>query len=162
MEGLFTILKLPDLFGHLIAFVLLFFILKKYLWGSILGIIEQRQQSIEYAYKEVEDEKKNVEKLTRELQGKLSQIDEERRKQLEEAAREARKLAEEIRAEAEAQRERIISRAHAEIEREREKLIAELNNYVADLSIDLAEKLLRAKLDREEHRKLVKTLTEGL
>lgn len=162
MEDIFTILKLPDLFGHIIAFLILFFVLKKFLWGTILGVIDERRKSIEYAYQEVEEEKRKAEMLRRQLEDRLAKISEEERKLMEDAAREARKLAEEIRADAEAERERILARARSEIEREREKLIVQLNNYVADLSIDIAEKLIRQKLDREEHRRLVKTLTEGL
>ncbi len=162
MEAIFTILKLPDLFGHIIAFLILFFVLKKFLWGTILGTIDDRQKSIEYAYQEVEEEKRRAMLSRAELEERLAKISEEGRKKMEEAAREARKLAEEIRAQAEAERDRILARAQAEIEREREKLMAQLNNYVADLSIDIAEKLLREKLDREEHRKLVKVLTKDL
>lgn len=162
MEGLFTILKLPDLIGHLIAFILLFWILKKFLWGYVLETIDRRKESIELAYQEVENRQREAEKLKRRLEERLAGIEEEARQRLEEAAREGRKLADEIRAAAETQRERMLSRAQADIGREREKARVELNNYTADLALDITEKLLQKQLDREEHRRLIRQLTQGL
>jgi len=147
LEGVFTILKLPDLLGHLVAFLLLFWILKKFAWGPVLQMVDQRRESIEKAS---------------ELDEHLSAIEEERRRIMEEAAREGRALADEIRQAAEQQRERILAKAQADIQMEREKLKAELNNYVADLAIDISEKLVAKQLDREEQRRLIKTLTTGL
>lgn len=162
MEGVFTILKLPDLLGHLIAFFALFWILKKYAWGPVLQMVEQRRENIEKAYGEVEAKQAEAERLQVDLDARLGAIEEERRKTMEEAARDGRALADEIRNAAEQQRERILARAQSDIELEREKLKAELNNYVADLAIDMTEKLVAMKLDREEHRRLIKTLTAGL
>jgi len=162
LEAVFTILKLPDLLGNLVAFLILFWLLKKFFWGNILKNLDARRESIELAYQEVEEQQKKAVALREELESKLARIEEERRKVLEEAAREARKLSEEIRAQAEAERDRILARAQQDIEREREKLRVELNNYVGELAISIAEKLLLEKLDREEHIRLVKRLTEGL
>jgi len=162
LEGVFTILKLPDLLGHLVAFLLLFWILKKFAWGPVLQMVDQRRESIEKAYAEVETKQAQVDRLQSELDERLSAIEEERRRIMEEAAREGRALADEIRQAAEQQRERILAKAQADIQMEREKLKAELNNYVADLAIDISEKLVAKQLDREEQRRLIKTLTTGL
>lgn len=162
MEAIFAILKLPDLLGNLVAFLVLFWLLKKFLWGNILKNLDARRESIELAYQEVEEEQRKASALRKELESRLAGIEDERRKILEEAAREARKLSEEIRTQAEAERDRILTRAQQDIEREREKLRVELNNYVAELAIAIAEKLLAEKLDREEHIRLVKRMTEGL
>lgn len=162
MEGVFQILKIPELIGNLIAFGILFWLLKRFLWGHILNTIDRRRHSIELAYQEVENRQREAEKLKRQLEERLAGMEEEARQRLEEAAREGRRLADEIRAAAEAQRERMLSRAQADISREREKARVELNNYTADLAIDITEKLLRKQLDREEHRRLIRALTEEL
>lgn len=162
MEGVLQILKIPELLGNLLAFALLFWLLKKFLWGYVLETIDRRKQSIELAYTEVENRQREAEKLKRELEERLAGIEEEARQRLEKAAREGRELAAEIRAAAENQREKMLARAQADIEREREKARVELNNYTADLAIDITEKLLRKQLDREEQRRLVRALTEGL
>ena len=162
MEGVLQILKIPELIGNLLAFALLFWLLKKFLWGYILETIDKRKRSIELAYQEVENRQREAEKLKRQLEERLARIDEEAHQRLEQAAREGRQLAEEIRAAAESQREKMLIRAQTDIAREREKARVELNNYAVDLAIDISEKLLRQKLDREEHRRLVQALTEGL
>ena len=162
MEGVFEILKLPDLLGHLLAFLLLFWILKRFLWGPVLDIVEKRRESIDYAYAEVEKKESEVEERRRELEERLDGIEEERRQVLEKAAREGRALADEIRANAAAQRERILAKAQADIEMEREKLKVDMGNYASDLAIDVAEKLMRKQLDREEQRRLIKSLTAEL
>jgi len=162
VEGVFAILKLPDLLGHLIAFLILFWVLKKYLWGYILETVERRRANIELAYQEVEAKDAEVTRLRDELSGRLERIEEERRLVLEQAAKEGRALADEIRAHAEAQRERVLAKAQADIGLEREKLRVEMNNYAAELAINIAEKLLQARLDREEQRRLIRSLTAGL
>lgn len=162
MEGVFAILKLPDLLGHLLAFLLLFWILKKFLWGPILDIVDKRRESIEYAYSEVESKQAEVNERYKELVERLDRIEEERRQVMEDAAREGRALADDIRANAESQRERILAKAQSDIEMEREKLKVDMNNYASDLAIDVAEKLMRKQLDREEQRRLIKSLTSEL
>lgn len=155
-------MKLPDLLGHLLAFLALFWILKKFLWGPILDIIDKRRESIDFAYSEVESKQAEVDERHRELVERLDRIEEERRQVMEDAAKEGRALADDIRANAENQRERILAKAQSDIHMEREKLKVEMNNYASDLAIDVAEKLMRKQLDREEQRRLIKSLTSEL
>ncbi len=155
-------MKLPDLLGHLLAFLALFWILKKFLWGPILDIIDKRRESIDFAYSEVESKQSEVDELHRELVERLDRIEEERRQVMEDAAKDGRALADDIRANAENQRERILSKAQSDIHMEREKLKVEMNNYASDLAIDVAEKLMRKQLDREEQRRLIKSLTSEM
>lgn len=162
MEGIFAILKIPDLLGHIIAFLVLFFVLKRFLWGLILNTVDQRAETIESAYAEVENKQAEAELLTSQLNERLAMIEEERRQILEEAAKQGKALAEEIRYAAETQRERLLEKAQGDIAMERDKLKVEMNNYTADLSVDIAEKLLRKSLDREEQFRLVKEMMAGL
>lgn len=162
MEGIFAILKIPDLLGHLVAFLVLFFVLKRFLWGYILDTVDRRGESIELAYTEVENKQAEAERLNSKLNERLAAIEEERRQVLEEAAKQGKNLAEEIRHAAETQRERLLEKAYADITMERDKLKVEMNNYAADLSVNIAGKLLKKQLDREEQLRLAREMMAGL
>ena len=162
MEGVFAILKLPDLFGHIIAFLILFFWLKHWFWGAILQEVDLRSDSIELAYTEIEKKQAEAEHLNTKLIERLTTIEEERRQVLEEAAKQGKNLAEEIRQAAETQRERLLEKAYADITMERDKLKVEMNNYAADLSVNIAGKLIKKQLDREEQLRLARDLMASL
>jgi F-type H+-transporting ATPase subunit b len=162
VESVFAILKIPDLLGHLVAFIILFWVLKRFLWGFILKTVDERQESIELAYTEVEKQQADAGRLSAQLSARLAAIEEEKRKALEDAAQQGKTLAEEIRRAAEAQRERILEKARADIAMERDKLRVDMNNYAADLSVGIAEKLLQKQLDHDEQRRLARTLMADL
>jgi F-type H+-transporting ATPase subunit b len=162
VEGVLSILKIPDLLGHIIAFAIIFFWLKHWFWKPILQAVDERQESIELAYTEVEKQQADAGRLSAQLSARLAAIEEEKRKALEDAAQQGKTLAEEIRRAAEAQRERILEKARADIAMERDKLRVDMNNYAADLSVGIAEKLLQKQLDHDEQRRLARTLMADL
>jgi F-type H+-transporting ATPase subunit b len=162
VEGIFAILKIPDLLGHFVAFMVLFWVLKRFLWGTILKMVDERQESIELAYTEVEKAQSEANLLRNKLDDRLAVIEEERRQVLEDAAKEGKVLAEDIRHAAEVSRERLLEKARTDITMERDKLRVEMNNYAADLSVGIAEKLLHKQLDHDEQRRLARELMAGL
>jgi F-type H+-transporting ATPase subunit b len=162
VEGVFQILKVPELLGHLVAFLIFFWLLRRFLWGTILKTVDERHESIELAYTEVEKKQSEAELIRAKLDERLAVIEEERRQVLEDAAKEGKSLAEDIRRAAETQRERLMEKARTDISMERDKLRVDMNNYAADLSVGIAEKLLRKQLDRDEQRRLAKELMAGL
>ncbi len=150
MEGIFAILKIPDLLGHIVAFLVLFFVMKRFLWGFILNTVDQRGESIELAYTEVEKKQAEAERLNSKLNERLAAIEEERRQVLEEAAKQGKNLAEEIRHAAESQREHLLEKAYSDITMERDKFKVEMNNDAADLSVNVGGMMVIKELEREE------------
>ncbi len=142
----------------IITFVLLLVVLKKMAWKPILASLDEREKTI----------KQSLDQAQR-LQGENARLAEEQKRILEAARAEAagivqnsREAAEVLRRQleqaAQAEKARILASAQQEIETQKRQALAELRKTAADLSISVAEKLIRQNLDDSKNRALVDSL----
>ena len=146
----------PDLgliFWQLIGFLLLLFLLGKYAWRPILGALNERETSIEQALSAAEKAKAEMAQLKSENEKLLADARKEREAMLRDATAAANKLREEAREQASEESARIVADAQASIEVQKQAALAEIKHQVGDLSLVIAEKILREKLDDSEKQK---------
>jgi F-type H+-transporting ATPase subunit b len=146
----------PDLgliFWQLIGFLLLLFLLGKYAWRPILGALNERETSIEQALSAAEKAKAEMAQLKSENEKLLADARKEREAMLRDATAAANKLREEAREQASQESARIVADAQASIEVQKQAALAEIKHQVGDLSLVIAEKILREKLDDSEKQK---------
>ncbi len=146
----------PDLgliFWQLIGFLLLLFLLGKYAWRPILGALNERETSIEQALSAAEKAKAEMAQLKSENEQLLADARKEREAMLRDATAAANKLREEAREQASEESARIVADAQASIEVQKQAALAEIKHQVGDLSLVIAEKILREKLDDSEKQK---------
>ncbi len=146
-------------FWTLITFLILLFILRKFAWKPILGAVSDRGEGIKDALASAENARKEMENL----QADNERILQEARAEREAMLKDAREIREQTiaKAEAEAQEKasKIIEKAQAAIESEKKAAMAELKSHVAGLSIDIAEKVVRAELSsKDKQLKLVEDM----
>jgi F-type H+-transporting ATPase subunit b len=149
------LINIPSLLSSLAGFLILWFVLKKFAFGPVLQIIDDRRDSIEAAFKEVDDARAEVSAMKSEYEQSMARINAEAQAKLQEALDQGKALSEQLRAEAEAQREKLLAKTHEDIQREKDKALAELRNEAIDLSFALATKALQGGLDKSVHDKLV-------
>ena len=77
---------------NIISFLILLFILKKFAWGALLKLIDDRTAKIDSEFESIEKAKQEIEKLKVEYQEHLIKIEEETREKLQEAMAEGRKV----------------------------------------------------------------------
>jgi len=151
------------IFWMSVTFLIVLFLLKKFAWKPILGIIKEREASIEKAINTAEEARKEMREL-RSLNDKLAADARIERDKILKEAREikdsiindAKKIASE-------EGNRIVAAAREQINAEKFAAINELKNQVASLSIDIAEKILKSELSNEEKQKtLVKNLLQDI
>lgn len=140
---------------HTFGFLITLFILKKYAWGPLLQLIDDRKEKIISEFKSIEDGKANVEKLTAEYQAKLKEIDNERRDKIVEAVNEGKLIAEEIKTTAKAEAKTLGEKAKADLQGEVAKAKVQLKNEMVEITIKAAEKIVNEKLDDQKHRELI-------
>lgn len=140
---------------QIIAFVLLFWVLKKFLFGRIAEHLQSRSDEIKNTYAKIEAGKVEIERLTKEYQDKLANIEKEAYAKFQEAAKKGVELKNEILQQAQEQSRKELEKARAEIEREKEKAKLELRQEVVRLSLAVAEKLVDATMDEKTNAKLV-------
>lgn len=160
--GPLELINLPVLLSSLVGFLVLLWVLGKFLWAPVLGAIDERRDSIEQAFREVDDAKAEVARMKAEYEAHLVQIQSEAQGKLQEALDRGKQMAEQIRVDAEEQREKLLAKTGEEIQREKEKALAELREAAVGLSFDISSRVLKDGLDRGQHDKLVAGFIDDL
>ncbi len=146
----------PD-FGLVIwmslTFLTVLFLLSKFAWKPILKMIKDREESIEGALQSAEKAKQEMVRLQSNNENLLREAQLERETMLK-AARDAKDaMINEAKATAKAEADRMISLAREAINNEKQAAVTELKNQVAQLSLQVAEKLIREQLSSDEKQK---------
>ncbi len=130
----------------LVSFGLLAFILIKFGWPMILVALKKREDAIEQSLGEAAKAREEMKTLVAHNEELLRQAKLERDEMLRDARLASDNIIEEARAKATAEANRIVDNARESIEYEKMKAMTELKNQIANLSIEIAEKLIRAEL----------------
>ncbi len=146
---------LPEMVTQLLGFLIVFFILKKFAFGSILGIIDARRKQIEDEFAAAENRKKEIETLENEYKRRLEHIEQEARERIQEASNIGLTLAKDIQDKARQDAQKIFERTQAEIQQDIAKARLSMRNDIVEISSLMTEKILREKLDACEQEKLV-------
>lgn len=141
------------IFWMTLSFGIVLFLLSKYVWPLILGSLKEREDEISNsleAARQARDEIKN-------LQANNENLLKEARDERENMIREARQLKDDLvnkaKGQAEVEAKQIVANAKAIIEQEKTAALSDLKNQVASLSIEIAEKLLKAELSEDKKQK---------
>jgi F-type H+-transporting ATPase subunit b len=152
MDGLLSV-SYGTVFWATVAFLVVLFLLKKFAWGPILKSLDERSQGIENALNEAERARQEMSKLQAGNEQLLRQARDERDRILTEAKALKDSIVSDARTKASEETTRMITAARVEIENQKKAAITELKNQVATLSVDIAEKLTREKLNDGERQK---------
>jgi F-type H+-transporting ATPase subunit b len=155
-------LLLPEiglLFWTLLAFLIVFFILKKYGWPAIVKGLKERETSITEALATAEKVKLEMAQLKNDNEAFLAKTREERGAILKEAKEIKDKIVNDAKEEAKAQAAKIIADAHAIIQQQKMAALTDLKNQIGNLVIETSEKVLRKELsNKAEQESYIKTL----
>ena len=133
-------------FWMLIAFGILAFILGKFGWPLLLKSLHEREEAIDRSLNEAANAREEMKHLVAHNEDLMRKAKMERDEMLRNARTASEEIIEKARAEATKEADRIVETARENIEYEKLKAMHELKNHVANLSIEIAEKLLRAEL----------------
>ena len=134
------------IFWMTLSFAIVLFILAKFAWNPILGMLKAREDSIESALSAAEKAKAEMALLHSSHEQLLKEAKEERDAILRETRKMKDAIIEEAKAKATEEAERILETAKENIHFEKMAAITELKNQLATLSIEVAEKVLRQEL----------------
>jgi F-type H+-transporting ATPase subunit b len=154
-------LEWQQLATHAVGFLLTLWILKRFAWGPLLAIMEERRTTISNEFKRIDDEKAKAARLTTEYENKLKEIDAERRAKLVEAVNEGKKIAEDLKSTARAEAQEITSKNKSELENEVKKARVHLKNEMIAITMTATEKIIRERLDDQKHRQLIGAIIDG-
>ena len=150
MEELFGQFSFGLFIMQTILFVGLIFLLKKFAWKPILDAVNDREEGIKNALLSAENARTEMQNLQADNQRILQEARLERDNMLKDAREIKEKMIADSKTEAQAQGLKIIEQAKAAIESEKNAAMAELKSQVSNLSIEIAEKLLKDELSNKE------------
>ncbi|MFV1950533.1 MAG: F0F1 ATP synthase subunit B [Nitrospinota bacterium] len=145
-----------------IGFIILFLILKKFLFGRIMDIIKSREDEIKARYAKSEEEKNESARLKAEYENRIIEIESEAEKKIQTAVKEAKEISQGIIQETRKEAENIKQKAASEIEQQKRKALAEIRNEVVNLSILSASKIMAETIDSRIAEKLVDNAIEEI
>ena len=159
MEKLLAEFSLGLFIFQTALFLLLLFLLKKYAWKPILNAVNEREEGIRNALDSAESAKRELENLQADNQKLLQEARLEREAMLKEARELKNKMIEDAKGEASVQANKIIEQAQAAIASEKQAAISDLKAQVANLSVEIAEKVVKEELsNKDKQLKLVETM----
>jgi F-type H+-transporting ATPase subunit b len=141
------------IFWMTLSFGIVFFLLRKFAWGPILGMIKEREDSIEKALKAAENAKEDLKLFQSQNEKLMQEARAERDAMLKEARDMREKMLTEAKEKAGSEAERILASARQEITNEKNAAINQIKDQVATLSVEIAEKILRSELSSDEKQK---------
>ena len=160
MEKLISEFSFGLFFWHLLVFVGLIFLLKKFAWKPILDTINERETSIRDALKSAENARSEMELAQADNKKILKEALMEKERILKEANDIKSKTINESKDIAKIEADKIIKQAENLIQAEKNAVINDLKDQVAELSINIAEKVLKDELNNKvNHEKLVERLS---
>lgn len=143
-------LIVPDtglMFWTIVTFLCLVMILKKAAWGPLLKAIDEREYRLKEDRLAAEKARAEAERIQKELEAQMAGVQAKSKELLAAAAKDGEALRAKLKAEAEADAQSIKDKTAAELIVEKNRLVDELRQEVASLSVLAAEKLMRKSVD---------------
>lgn len=155
--------NLPLLVVFIINFIVLFVLLRLFLYKPVMKMLDERAKRTKDAMELAEATKKEFEQAKTEVQKQIEKGRLEAQAIITQAMQVGERLKEESRQEATKQAQAIVDRTRSELETERDKIVGDLRREFVDIAISAAEKVIKETLDKEKHRKLIEeTLRESV
>jgi F-type H+-transporting ATPase subunit b len=152
----------PELIGGIIAFAIVFFFIWRWAVPAINTTLEDRQRAIGGQLADAEKAKAEAESLLGDYRAQLADARAKENEIIEAARAEAETLKADILARANAEAEQVVAKARDDAAAEKARVLADARSEVANLSIDLAEKVVGGSLDRTAQLGLVDRYIEEL
>jgi F-type H+-transporting ATPase subunit b len=147
--------NLGALLFQVINFLLLLYLLNRFLFKRVFALLDERQARISKGLEDAESAARDRELARAEREAAMDEARKEAAAMIARATKIAEDSRVEIVAQAKADAEKVTERARDEIIAEKEKAMAELRAHVADLALAAAAKLVRTEMSGPTQRRLV-------
>lgn len=139
----------------ILAFGILYWLLNKYAFGPLFGIMEKRREYVQNELQTAEKNRQESESLLAEQKQAIQDAKKEAYDILEQARLTSSKQAEDILQQARAEAARLKEEALKDIENEKSKAIASLRSQVSAMSVLIASKIIEKQVDETSQKELI-------
>lgn len=136
-------------FWMLVAFLILLFIVGKYGFPTIVGMVDKRKNFIDESLRAAKEANERLAGVREESERMLQEARDEHASILKDAEASRQRIVNDARTEAKAEGARMLEEARQQIAAEKDAMMSDLRRQVADLSVAIAEKVLREKISTD-------------
>jgi len=137
------------------AFLILYFLFRKFLWQPILGLMDTRQEEVSDIYAQAEAARTAAENARKDYEVRMARADEESRERIATALAQANTMKDEIIENAREQADRIVLAGRENVRREMEKAQVQIRDTAARMAVDVAGRIIQREMDPAAQRALV-------
>jgi F-type H+-transporting ATPase subunit b len=153
-------INLPLLISFIISLVILFALLRLFLYKPVMKMLDERSKRIKESMEQAEATKEEYAHAEEEVKRLIIKAREDGQALVSQATQIGERLKGEAREGARKEAQAIVDRTRAELEEERDRIIDDLRREFVDISISAAEKVIKETLDKERHRRLIEETLE--
>ena len=154
--------ELGTILWTLVTFVILFILLKRFAWGPLLQMLDEREKSVRDSLEAAERARAEADETLRRNQEILAGARRETQALLEQGRKESETMRAELLAQARQEAQGLVEQGKRQIQFEQKQAFDSLRRQVADLAIGAAERLIHSELDDAKHRELVADYVKSL
>ena len=146
----------------LINTLILFLVLKHFLFKPVNKILDERKQNVEETYRQADEKLSEAARLESEYTEKLANAKEESAEIVKNATKRAQTRSDEIIAEAKKEASSLIVKANADIEKEKKRAVNQIKDEISDIALAVAEKVVEKEIDPKDHERLIESFISEL
>ena len=158
----FMSIDLTTIIATLLNTLILFLILKHFLFDKVNKVIKDRQEEIRASYDRADEAEKNAQKLEADYNEKIGQAKQESAEIIREATKKAQVRADEIIDEARVEAKGIRTNAENEIEREKKIAVNAIKDEISQIAFSAAAAVVEKDLTSEDNERLIETFIDNV
>ena len=157
----FLSIDLTTIIATLLNTLILFLVLKHFLFDKVNKVIEDRKNDVKETYRQADEAKENAEKLEAEYTSRLEGAKEESA-QIIQTARKAQQRSDEIISEARTEAKGLVDNASREIEREKKIAVNQIKNEITDIAFSAAAAVVEKDMTGEDNERLIEKFIDNV
>ena len=142
--------------------LILFLLMRKFLFKPVKTILDKREAEINEAYDEAGKAKSEAENMREEYNARMASAREEAGEIVKNATAVAQTRETEIIADAQAKATFMLQKADADIAQEKKKAVNEIKDDISDMAVDIASKIIEREIDPKDHEKLIEEFIDTM
>ena len=158
----FMSIDLTTIIATLLNTLILFLVLKHFLFDKVNKVVGERQKEIQDSYDRAEEAEKNAQKLEADYNEKIGQAKEESAEIIRDATKKAQARADEIIDEARGEAKGIRVNAENEIEREKKIAVNAIKDEISQIAFSAAAAVVEKDLTSEDNEKLIEKFIDNV
>ena len=143
------------LITQIVGFLILLFLLNRFMFKPIFGILDQRQANIKATYDQLDADRARMDEMRSDYERRLNGIEAESREQIQAAVKDGQTLRDNLVADARQQVETIIEQGRNDLERERQAAFLEMRGQIVAIAMAAAGKVVGENLNDARQTKMV-------